>query len=513
MPVSEFDFTALKDFVSSSRDTTLRGIAEKTGKKYSGSSSSMTSVLSHFHFLLSAWRRINPSAVSRIFPDFSTSFTRITRAPAAVFLHHQDGKYAIDADKEFESLNILMHLGKSMEKLFTRSKDEFERYRRSSENKISAEEENSMPEAFHYSTQGDFVMRSQLDAHDSRLPGTGMFDLKSRAVVSIRMNAVNYEESLGYEIRKLVGDYESFEREFFDMIRAAFLKYSLQARMGRMDGVFVAFHNVERIFGFQYFTLPEIDQTIHGQYNTNLGDKEFRFSLDLWNKVLDLVTGRFPGRSLRIHFEARDTSIPYMNIFAEPVTDEEIAAIQTRNRVKIEARQREILDLPGLESSTLEEGSKDKGTEKEDESKGEEFREEESKDAGSKKTGSKEKGSKEAGSKEKGSKENRELLGLRLIITNKVNGVFVERPTALKSTDNWTVGYEISEMTLAAAESQYSGCQNRRKKITEEKNDDVKQSAYVRKLRAISQRGRAYRDRQDKRDQERGVVVLGDSSS
>ena len=36
------------------------------------------------------------------------------------------------------------------------------------------------------------------------------------------------------------------------MIRAAFLKYSGQCRIGRMDGAFVTYHNTQEIFGFQY---------------------------------------------------------------------------------------------------------------------------------------------------------------------------------------------------------------------------------------------------------------------
>ena len=36
-------------------------------------------------------------------------------------------------------------------------------------------------------------MRSQLDCHDPRLPGTGIFDLKTRATVSIRQDIINYE--------------------------------------------------------------------------------------------------------------------------------------------------------------------------------------------------------------------------------------------------------------------------------------------------------------------------------
>jgi hypothetical protein len=36
-------------------------------------------------------------------------------------------------------------------------------------------------------------MRSQLDCHDSRLPGTGVFDIKTRACLPIRLDVLNYE--------------------------------------------------------------------------------------------------------------------------------------------------------------------------------------------------------------------------------------------------------------------------------------------------------------------------------
>ena len=121
--------------------------------------------------------------------------------------------------------NILSMLGKSMEKFLTLSTEDYERYRKSNSDSVTEHERNS-PEAFHYSTMGDFLMRSQLDAYDARLPGTGMFDLKTRAIVSIRMDSQNYEKGKDYEIRSRHGEWESFEREYFDMIRSAFLKYS-----------------------------------------------------------------------------------------------------------------------------------------------------------------------------------------------------------------------------------------------------------------------------------------------
>ena len=295
MPVSEFDFNSLKAYTTSSKDQTLTSLARQFGKKYVGSTSSMTGILGHFHFLLSDWRKINLSILSKGFPEKYVSFTRLQRAPWAAFLKWNDGIYAIDSDKEFDGETILSSLGKSMEKLLTLKTDQYERYRKSNPDSITAEERES-PEAYHYSTLGDFLMRSQLDAKDSRLPGNGTFDLKTRAVVAVRMESENYEEMKGYQIKGRFGQWESYEKEYYDMIRSAFLKYSLQVRMGKMDGIFVAFHNTERIFGFQYITLGEMDLAVHGQTDLALGDQEFRLSVDLLNKILDRATEKFPGQ-------------------------------------------------------------------------------------------------------------------------------------------------------------------------------------------------------------------------
>ncbi|KAF6845122.1 hypothetical protein CMUS01_00365 [Colletotrichum musicola] len=344
MPLNEFDFNALKPYVTSSKDSTLTGLASKLGKKYTGSTSSMTSTLSHFHYLISSWRQVNFDHLSRKFSPDSHNFTVMMRAPAVIFLKHNEGTYAIDADKEYQSATILSMLGKSMEKLLTLPKEEFELYRRKNSHQISEEERNA-PEAFHFTTMGDFLMRSQLDAYDPRLPGSGMFDLKTRCVVSIRMDAGGFQKGLGYELNSRFGQWESFEREYYDMIRAAFLKYSLQVRMGRMDGIFVAYHNTQRIFGFQYVSINEMDQALHGTSIRDIGDQEFKLSVHLLNKVLDRATERFPGRSIRLHFETRPTDPPFMYIFAEPVTEEKMEEIQNSNAEAVAQYEKELLGL------------------------------------------------------------------------------------------------------------------------------------------------------------------------
>ncbi|KAK4190687.1 putative mitochondrial membrane protein pet127 protein [Podospora australis] len=344
MPVDEFDFNAIKAYITSSKDTTLISAAAEHQKKYTGSTSSMSATLAHFHYLLSNWRPINTGMLSKDFETESTKFTQIMRAPSATFLHWKDGTYAIDADKEFDTANILSMLGKSMEKFLTLPKAEFEKYRKRNSDQLT-DEEKFGPEAYHYTTMGDFMMRSQLDAYDPRVCGTGMFDLKTRAVISIRMDAQDFHKGLGYEIRGRQGDWQSFEREYFDMIRSAFLKYSLQVRMGRMDGIFVAFHNTQRIFGFQYIPLEEMDLTLHGTSNTTLGHQEFKASVHLLNKALDKVTAKFPGQTLRIHFETRPGDPPFMYIFAKPVTPEEIEKIQGAARDRIEEFEREMMGI------------------------------------------------------------------------------------------------------------------------------------------------------------------------
>ena len=353
-PVKEFDFSALKEYITSSRDTALINIAAQEKTKYTGSTSSMTSALAHFHYLLSKWRPINMNHLSRGFPDPLTSFSAFQREPTGIFLRWRDGVYAIDANKEFDSANVLMYLGKSMEKFLTEEKEVYEKFRKDQSHTLSPEDKDT-PESYHYTTMGDFLMRSQLDAYDPRLPGTGMFDLKTRAVVSIRKDATDFEPGLGYEIRKRKGEFESFEREYYDLCRAAFMKYSLQARMGRMDGIFVAFHNIERIFGFQYLPIGAMDEAIHGTTDTTLGDQEFKVSVSMLNKALDMFTEKFPGQSLQIDFETRPLNAKkddcFMYIIAQPVTEEKIKSIQERNLEKIQEYERQVVGLDSKQTA------------------------------------------------------------------------------------------------------------------------------------------------------------------
>jgi hypothetical protein len=262
--------------------------------KFGASTSGMTDLLSQLHYLISHWRKLNLDCLSQGFEAASLRFSDIRRMPVSVFLRYRDGRYVIDPDNQTTSYCELMFVGRLLEKLFTVPKTVFEQFRRSNTQAAALrdlEEEN----VHNYTAFGPILVRSQLDAYDPRLPGTGIFDLKTRAVAGVRFDAgERLKDSRGYQVKGNLGTWESYEREVHDLARTVLLKYALQARLGRMDGIFVAYHNLERIFGFQYLSLADMDNILHGQEHPDLGDKELNLSFSLLGEILDRATAAYP---------------------------------------------------------------------------------------------------------------------------------------------------------------------------------------------------------------------------
>ncbi|KAI1314987.1 hypothetical protein EDD11_001423 [Mortierella claussenii] len=342
-----FDYEALPEYKTSSRDQTLMTMAQKKKRKYVGSTSSTTSALSQYYFLISGWKPLKMGHLSEAFSSQPKGFTKLSRAPSTIQLVYKgNGIYAIDADKTFDTSTVLMQLGKSMEKMLTSTPEEFSRFTKKNSWQVT-KQEREQPEAFNYIGVDNLLLRSQLDCEDPRLPGK-TFDLKTRAAVAIRLDINNYELNKGYQLRKTHGYLESFEREYYDMMRSAFLKYSLQVRIGQMDGIFVAFHNTARIFGFQYISLDEMDSRLFG--STVMGDECFRNQLRLLNKTLDEVTAKYPQQDLKITLDT-DEAIQSMNVWVETMPLG--AASSERGKdVKVEFDEKGIPEMqPGAELS------------------------------------------------------------------------------------------------------------------------------------------------------------------
>lgn len=541
MPVADFDYDALKKYKTSSEDVALTSLALEHSKRYIGSTSSMTSTLAHFHYLISDFRPLNLNMLSRGFPDKLDTMTQINRAPNAIFLRWKDGTYAIDADKEFDSGNVLMMLGKSMEKLLTMPTSEYERYRKSDIRGVSEQDRND-PEVYEYTAMGDFLMRSQLDAFDSRLPGNGMFDIKTRAVLPIRMESEDFQPMTGYEIQQLQGRYFSYEREYYDMMRSTMLKYMLQARMGRMDGIFVAYHNVERIFGFQYLTISELDRALHGQTDRCLGDQEFKTSLELMNKILDKATAKFPERSIRFHFETKSEAImtgsptTIMWVFGEPMEDTEIDAIQSKNKAKIADFERTMMGIEG-ENETAE-GSAAEGddaseinnhaaTDTETASSAAETTESSPPESSTDYATSSSPADPQFISTIARSnfQDRKPLFVASLVCKSRLNGGAITRPEQLKPSDSWEIEYLLQEWDANDGMwARYEQTKAERRDIMqrgkedepvegEESREQKNKKAFTMFLKGMSDKGRDFRSAMDELEEGREKVVWGWSGS
>eukprot|EP00163_Fabomonas_tropica_P017342 TRINITY_DN3084_c0_g3_i1.p1 TRINITY_DN3084_c0_g3~~TRINITY_DN3084_c0_g3_i1.p1 ORF type:complete len:724 (+),score=134.55 TRINITY_DN3084_c0_g3_i1:61-2232(+) len=363
------DYDSIPPFITTSKDETLHKLALENGALFKGSTSSMTGILSQLYFLISRFRPTDLSLLSDRYSLMINTFTPSACKPCSVFLRPSDSIYAIDSDNGVvgePSNKILLDLGKSLERFLTMPRAEFEQCLV----KPVTKKVELPPDAYNYIKIQDFLLRSQQDGYDPDLPGENKtFDLKTRATVAIRLDCENYAHKLDYRLTKLTGYNFSYEREYFDMIRSAFLKYkyvsslsqstpacpnsrtprtvsstwhmphstsflslslsllfSFQVRIGRMAGAFVAYHNTAEIFGFEYISLQEMDRCVFG--STELAEQVFDITMKLGNIIFKTITDRFPNENLKVCLRAHRKA-PFMDIYVERVGETDQGWVDT----------------------------------------------------------------------------------------------------------------------------------------------------------------------------------------
>lgn len=375
MSVKDFDFNKIPQYVPSGKDHRLSSLAKDHGKKYVGSTSSLTGILSHLHRTLSHERKPHIMSLSKLFPGKTKGFTYTQLKPVSVFLRYneQTGVHSVDSDQSNNEEIIVSVLGHLLEAMLTTPEVEFEKMRKGADSGDQAAAEDQPQNAYHYTECGDFLMRSQLDCIDSRLPGTGVFDLKTRAVCAVRhdMDYAQIHDGSHYMVNKLDGMYESFAREWYELIRSTMFKYSLQARIGRMDGIFLAYHNIKQMFGFQYVPLEEMDKIYHTSdllldsarssdvaeddlpedLDTKMSicgplvaDAEFKLSVELMSQIFDkiIASHKKPGQSFNVVFYKSERRL---YVFAKPMTEENI------NKIQAGQDELELIHSPGFKQT------------------------------------------------------------------------------------------------------------------------------------------------------------------
>ena len=179
--------------------------------------------MSHIYFAMSHFKEPNFDSLTKPFYGQHTKYTAWTTSPNSVKLQMKDGVGSIMTDSyDEDEKNILCDLGIVLENKLTCSESQFQDMLKKSKNPIKAPEFSNA--GFNYCQAGKLLIRSQIDCWDPRLPNK-TFDLKTRATLPIRMDVQNYKMHLGYKLRTILGLMESFEREKYDLIRSALLKY------------------------------------------------------------------------------------------------------------------------------------------------------------------------------------------------------------------------------------------------------------------------------------------------
>ncbi|CAE6509457.1 unnamed protein product [Rhizoctonia solani] len=350
---TSFAYDRINAFITSSKDTELTDLAKRHNKKFIGSTSSVSMILAHIYFLVSNWRDLELDVLSSAFVHMPRDFSAGQKMPYTFFIRQSDGIAAFDSGSQSEDPldeNVLSYIGVMLEKFLTLPKDEFDTLLRHSPEELAESAGVPKREAYRYSMSKSMVLRSQLDCADSRLPGTGVFDLKTRAAISVRRDMWNIEIGSGYQIRSTTGPLESFEREYYDLCRSAFLKYSFQARIGAMDGVFVAYHNTSRMFGFQYVPLQEMDQRLFGSHKG--GEQVFRACLGLLETVADRVVSCFPGQDIKAMICTAESKDPELSIWVEPANWEDPTNAPVHEvRLKVSHQIRGESTPPGVQVS------------------------------------------------------------------------------------------------------------------------------------------------------------------
>ena len=227
--VKESELSNFSKFVCVSDDFELQLLALKNNLKICSSTSSINNVLLQLYFAIANNRMIERGGYSQEFMNENRRFSPFIYSGTKSSLLYRNGVYCLQSVDGASSTNVLNKLGHVIEAFLVNTPERFKRLK---------EGRNLMTnDSYHYAKVEDMLVRAQLDCADPSLPKS-TFDLKSRAVLPIRKDLGGYRNNLWYQIKTKDGLLQSFERERFDMHKAAFLKYGLQARIGNMDGLF-----------------------------------------------------------------------------------------------------------------------------------------------------------------------------------------------------------------------------------------------------------------------------------
>jgi len=306
----EIDFNQIGEYTKPSNDKILTSLAAKKACEYIMSTSTITNLLVHTDYLLTSFKSPVYQGLSHEYSDQPLRFIISTRKPNSAFATLVSTKpriIAIDNDGElFDNKRVIfMTMGKYLEAMLTHTKADFDRKFLIKNKRLRLPSDKPSNDYFSYMHAGKIILRSQIDSGMMQNGKLRKIEIKTRAVTPQRYDSRNYKDYTDYHLIKDIGILESYEREYYDLIRGGFMKYVHQMEIGDMDSVIIAYHNTKEIFGFEHFKRSHLEKRVYG--TEELAHICFRSSLLLTQNIFDYIFSQeelVPGNTLKIGFYA-----------------------------------------------------------------------------------------------------------------------------------------------------------------------------------------------------------------
>jgi hypothetical protein len=288
----EIDFSQIPPYNPPSLDTNLLNFAHNHKCKYLMSTSTISYFLSHLYYMLAGFKEANFSNMVTFREYERAKYMNAQKKPYTGFLRCVDkvnNKWALDGDSGVFTPHhlILIQMGKILERVYTMEPDHFNHTFLKDRQNLSLHA--PLEDDYHrFMVLNDTIcLRSQIDSKSTTNEGNIVFEIKSRALAPLRYDITQYEKYLDYSINSIYGEINSYEREYYDLIRGAFLKYYFQLKIGRMDGAFIGYHNTKENFGFEYVKTSTIEKLIFG--GSFKADIAFMMATRILTFILDKV--------------------------------------------------------------------------------------------------------------------------------------------------------------------------------------------------------------------------------
>lgn len=286
------------EYTPPSRDKNLLQAAKAANVRYVTGSSSITEELTHIYYLLSNFKTPDLTGLGKNYDAKWMMYMSAYRKPTTFMLRKlSPGLYAVDGDSGIvPALNKdLTEMGVVLEALLTTDSATYTRIidPNTTMDKHEIEEILKGGHSHKMRKVGNMIVRSQIDCESTTPEGEKfVFEIKTRATAPIRYDVKNLHLYYDYKITHRSGITESFEREYFDLIRSILIKYYFQVKMGNMDGAFLCYHNTQEMFGFQYISINEIEKRVFGC--KEFAEIVFNTTLQIHQLIMDEVLKLFP---------------------------------------------------------------------------------------------------------------------------------------------------------------------------------------------------------------------------